>query len=125
MFKQELYKTSWVDVKTNKNLNDPYNYPLCKLIVLYDKHFSKQNITINKKDLKSPWITRGIKKPSKRKQKLYVKLLKSRNSKSEKLLESIKKCAKKKCFSNLILKNKNNEKKQPGMLLKKQWEIEM
>ena len=85
---------------------------------MYDKYFPKQNIRIYKKDLQSPWITRGIKKSSKRKQKLYVKFLKNRNSKSEleyknykKLFESIKKRAKKNYFSSLILKHKNNIKK--------------
>ena len=41
MSKQELYKTSWDDVINNKNSNDAYNYFLHKLIVLYDKYFSK------------------------------------------------------------------------------------
>ena len=76
MLKQELHKTSWDDVINNKNPNDAYNYFLNKLIVFYDKYFSKQNIRINKKLLQSPWITRGIKKSPKRKQKLYVKSLK-------------------------------------------------
>ena len=126
LFKQELYKTSWDDVINNKNPNDAYNYFSHKLIVLYDKYFPKQNIRIYKKDLQSPWITRGIKKSSKRKQKLYVKFLKNRNSKNEleyrnlkKLFESIKKLAKKNYFSSLILKHKNNIKK-PGTLLKNQ-----
>ena len=82
MFKQELYKASW-DVIINKNLNDAYIYFLHKLIVLYEKYFPKQNIGIYKKDLQSPWITRGIKKSSKRRQKLYIKFLKNRNSKNE------------------------------------------
>ena len=78
---------------------------------------------ICKKDLQSPWITRGIKKSSKRKQKLYVKFLKNGNSKNEleyrnykKLFELIKKRAKMNYFSSLILKHKNNFM----MLLKKQ-----
>ena len=118
LFKQELYKTSWDDVINNKNPNDAYNYFSHKLIVLYDKYFPKQNIRIHKKDLQNPWITRGIRKSSKRKQKLYVKVLKNRNRKSEleyknykKLFESIKKRAKKNYFSSLILKHKNNIKK--------------
>ena len=82
MFKQKLCKTSWDDVISNKNPNDAYNYFLQNLIVLYDKYFPKQNIRIYKKDLQSPWITRGIKKSSKRQEKLYVKVLKSRNSKN-------------------------------------------
>ena len=82
MFKQKLCKTSWDDVISNKNPNDAYNYFLQNLILLYDKYFPKRNIRIYQKDLQSPWITRGIKKSSKRLEKLYVKVLKSRNSKN-------------------------------------------
>ena len=126
MFKHELYKTSWDDVIYIKNPNNASNYFLHKSIVLYQKYFPKQNIRINKKGLQSPWIARGTKKSSKRKQKLYVKFLKNKNSKNEieygnykKLFESIKKCAKKNYFLSLVLKHKNNIK-EPGMLLKKQ-----
>ena len=126
LFKQRLFKTGWNDVINNKNPNDGYFYFSHKLIVLYDKYFPKQNIRIHKKDLQNPWITRGIRKSSKRKQKLYVKVLKNRNRKSEleyknykKLFESIKKRAKKNYFSSLTLKHTNNIKKS-GMLLKKQ-----
>ena len=123
MFKQELYKTSWDDVINNKNQNHAYNYFL--QYTFY--YFPKQNIRIYKKDLQSPWITRGIKKSSKPNQKLFVKSLKkNRNSKNEleyrnykKLFESIKKRAKQSYFSSLILKHKNNIKKL-GMILKKQ-----
>ena len=69
---------------------------------MYDKYFPKQNIRMNKEDLKNPWVTREIKNSSKRKQKLYVKFLSKRNSKNEleyrkykKLFEPIKKGAKK------------------------------
>ena len=127
LFKQRLFKTGWNDVINNKNPNDGYFYFSHKLIVLYDKYFPKQNIRIHKKDLQNPWITRGIRKSSKRKQKLYVKVLKNRNRKSEleyknykKLFESIKKRAKKNYFSSLILKHKNNIKELMGKL-KKQW----
>ena len=69
----------------------------------------KQNVRMNKKDLQSPWVTRGTKKSSTRKQTLYVKFLKNRNSKSKleyrnykKLFESIKERKKKNYFSSLI-----------------------
>ena len=117
LFKQELYKTSLDDVINNKSLNNAYNYLSHKLIVLYDKYFAKQTWEYIKKDLQSPWITRGIKQSSKCKQ-TYVKFLRNRNRKSEleyknykKLFESIKKRAKKNYFSSLILKHKNNIKK--------------
>ena len=74
------------------------------------------------KDLNSPWITKGIKKSSKRKQRLYEKFLKNRTEKHElayktykRLFESIKKHSKKLHFYNLILKYKNN--------IKKTWEV--
>ena len=118
LFKQELCKTSWDDVINNKNPNDAYNHFSHKLIVLCDKYFPKQDIRIYKKDLQSPWITREIKKSSKRKQKLYVKFLKKRTRKNElecnnykKLFESIKRGPKRNYFSSLMLKHKNNIKK--------------
>ena len=74
--------------------------------------------------MNSPWITKGIKKSSKRKQRLYEKFLKNRTEKHElsyktykRLFESIKKHSKKLHFSNLILKYKNNIKK-PGEVIK-------
>ena len=76
MFKQKLCKTSWDDVISNKNPNDAYNYFLQKLIVSYDKHFPKRNTEINKKDLQSSWITRGIKKVLKASGKIIRKSLK-------------------------------------------------
>ena len=98
MFKHKLYKTSWDDVINNKNPNDAYNQSLHKPNVLYNKYFPKQNIRMNKEDLQNPWVTRGITKSSKRKQKFLNK----RNSKNEleyrkykKLFEPIKKGAKK------------------------------
>ena len=73
---------------------------------------------MKKKDLNSPWITKGIKKSSKRKLRLYEKFLKNRTEKHElacktykMLFESIKKQSKKLNFSNLILKYKNRYKK--------------
>ena len=126
LFKQELHKASWDDVINNKNPNDAYNCFSHKLIALYDKYFLKESIRIYEKDLQSPWITREIRKSSKRKQTLYAKFNKNRNSKNEleyknykKLFESIKKRAKKNYFSSQILKHKNNIKK-PEVLLKKQ-----
>ena len=117
-FNQDLYKTSWDDIIKNKNPNEAYKMFLQKVKVLYDQYFPKQSIKMKEKDLRSPWITRGIKKSSKRKQKLLNKFLKNRNNQNEyeyknykKLFESIKKGAKRNYFSSLIIKYKNNIKK--------------
>ena len=72
--------------------------------------------------MQSPWITNGIKKSSKRKQRLYEDFLKNWNENNEleyktykKLFESTKKHSKKLHFSNVILKYKHN--------IKKTWEV--
>ena len=78
----------------------------------------KKKIKIKIKDIESPWITAGIKKSSKRTQRLYEKFLKHRNEKSEeiyknykRLFEVVKKNSKRLYYSNLIIKYKNNIKK--------------
>ena len=55
--------------------------------------------------MKSPWITNGIKKPSKMKQRLYQEFLKKRTEKNESeyknyknLFESVKKSSKNTIF---------------------------
>ena len=72
--------------------------------------------------MKSPWITKRLKKSSKRKQKLYAKFLKKKTEKTEKdyldyekLFESLKKRSKKMHYSNLILKYKD--------IIKKTWQV--
>ena len=64
--------------------------------------FQKKEIEIKSKYLNTPWITKGIRKSSKRKQRLYEKYLKLRSKENEKtyktyknLFERIKKNAKK------------------------------
>ena len=72
---------------------------ICKI---YDTFFPMNKMKIKTKDLESPWITKGIKKSSKKKQRLYLKFLKRRNEKTkkeyqdyQKLFQSIKKRSKK------------------------------
>ena len=74
------------------------------------------------KGLESPWITKGIKKSSKRKQRTYSKFLNERNQKTKKeyqdyknLFESSMKRSKKLYFSKVILNYKNN--------IKKNWQV--
>ena len=80
---------------------------------MYDTYFPKNKIKLKSKDLKNQWITKGIKKSSKRKQRLYEKFLKICNEKNKseyktykKLYESIRKRSKKIYFSNRIVKYK-------------------
>ena len=117
-FQNELYGTNWKDIETFTDPNEAYKAFLETFLILYDKYFPKQKIKVKTKDLQSPWVTKGIKKSSKKKQRLYQKFLKNRNVKNEteyksykKLFETIKKRSKKNHFSKLILKYKDNVKK--------------
>ena len=63
------------------------------------------------KTIQNPWITKGITKSSKKKQKLYARFLKQRTPQNEQkyknyknLFETIKQKAKKICYSNKLLK---------------------
>ena len=77
----------------------------------------KKKIKLKNKDLQSPWITKGIRRSSKHKQRLYKKFLKIRNEKSQleyknykHLFEAVKKHSKKLNFLKLILRHKSNIK---------------
>ena len=67
------------------------------------QRFQKEKLKQNKKQLTSRWITRGLKKSSKRKQRLYDKLLKRRNGKNEKAYKMYKSL-----FEKLKLQSKNS-----------------
>ena len=75
-------------------------------------------IRLKTKHIQSPWITKGIAKSSKTKQKLYEKFLKHCTRETElayksyeNLFESLKKKAKKKYYSEKISRYKNDAKK--------------
>ena len=57
---------------------------------LYDVAFPKKEIEIKSKYLYTPWITKGIRKSSKRKQHLYEKYLKIRSKEKEKTYKTYK-----------------------------------
>ena len=73
---------------------------------------------LNQRKNLSPWTTKGIKKPSKRKQKLHEKFLKKRNAFNEtvykackSLFEVIKRKSKKTHSSQKILQFKYDKEK--------------
>ena len=75
---------------------------LKQFLNIYEKCFPIKEIQIKKKNLLSPWITRGIIKSSKRKQKLYIKFLKNKSYANEERYKQYKRLLKK---SKIILKN--------------------
>ena len=98
------------------NPNDSYCIFIEKCIKNYDQAFPLQKIKIKGKSLASPWITKGIRKSLRKKQRLYEKFLKHKTSKTletyknyknsfEKILKSSKKH-----YQNKLEKCRNNLK---------------
>ena len=117
-FKNALQEMTWDDVISSKQTDSAYKAFLNKFTSLYDKIFEKFAVTVKSKTLKNPWITKGILKSSKTKQRLYDKFLKSKTYEHEisyknyrKLFESIKQRAKSQYYSKMILHYKDNIKK--------------
>ena len=115
LFKQKLHETKWDEIMSFQNPDDAYKTFLKQFSTLYDTYFPEKKH--KNKDLQSPWITKGVRRSSKRKQRLYEKFLKNRNEKNEleyknckHLFEAVKKRSKKLYFSKLILRYKNNLK---------------
>ena len=84
---------------------------------LYDIAFPNKEIEIKTKHLGTPWITKGLQKCSKRKQRLYEKFLKRRTIENENhyetytnLLEKIKKIANKNYYQRKLELSENNIK---------------
>ena len=77
-FKHKLREVNWNEVKQSHNANQSFAkfYEICTS--LYEERFPKFKIKLNEREKLSPWITKGIKNSSKRKQKLYEKFLKKR-----------------------------------------------
>ena len=116
-FKSILNSVDWNLITQTSTPDSSYNIFLHKFVKLSDIAFPEQKTEIEQKNLSSPWITRGLKKSSKRKQYLHKKLLKGRNDKNVKaykvyknLLEKLKLQSKKLYFKNKLKQYKNNIK---------------
>ena len=66
-------------VKSCQNASESYEIFLTKFLRIYDAFFPKKKTKVKSKNIQSPWIIAGIKKSSKRKQRLYEKFLKCRS----------------------------------------------
>ena len=104
---------TWDDVISSKQTDSAYEVFLNKFTSLYDKMFEKFAVTVKSKTLKNPWITKGILKSLKTKQRF----LRSKTYEHEtnyknyhKLFESIKQRAKLQHYSKMILHYKDNMK---------------
>ena len=66
-FLQNLCQYDWDTIKTHLHANEAYNNFISTFCTIYDTFFPTNAMKIKTKDLESPWITKGIKKSSKKK----------------------------------------------------------
>ena len=81
-FKEPMNIVDWNLITQTLILNDSYCIFIEKFIKIYDQAFPLQKIKIKGKSLVSPWITKGIRKSSRKKQRLYEKFLKYKTIKT-------------------------------------------
>ena len=108
LFKQKLHETTWDNIKNIKEPNEVYKKFLEIFSCIYENFFPKKRIRVKLKNLMNPWVTKGIAKSSKKKQRLYEKYLKKRNPENEKIYKNYKslfESIKKKSKNSIILKN--------------------
>ena len=113
-----MHDVIWDDIKITDSVNHSYNRFFQIFLSLYNECFPKIRIKLKPQKHFCPWIKLGIRKASKRKQRLYEKFLKTRNDKSEaeykahkNMFEIIEPKSKRNYYSQKILEYKNNAKK--------------
>ena len=121
--KQKLRNIDWNNIKILRNVNDAYSKFLEIFLSLSNECFPKIKVKLKPQRHFNPWITMGIRKSSKKKQKLYDKFLKKRTKQSEteykaykNMFKSINDKSKKSYYSQKIIEYKDNAKKNHGML---------
>ena len=90
-FKRRLRETSWDAVKGLDNPNESYVKFIESITQIYDDCFPKTKFKIKSNNKANPWITRGIARSSKHKQKLFEKFLKNRSIQNEKFYRDYRK----------------------------------
>ena len=101
-FRLRLPEIKWNNLKTSNDPDLAYNEFLDNFTSLYNDWFPRLKIKVKARNSFKPWITKGIAKSSKKKQKLYEKYLKNRNPQNlatyktyKNLFETIKRKSKK------------------------------
>ena len=77
-FRLRLWEIKWDNLKTSNDSNLAYNKFLDTFTSLYPNCFPRVKMKVKARTSFKPWITKGIAKPSKKKQKLYKRYLKNR-----------------------------------------------
>ena len=75
-FKADLRNVNWNSINCSFEINSKYETFLKIWSELNEKPFSLKDFQIKVKNLQTPWISKGLKKSSKQKKKLYIKFSK-------------------------------------------------
>ena len=89
-FKTDLRNVNWNSINHSPETNSKYETFFKIFSELYEKHFPLKDFQIKVKDLQAPWISKGLKKSSKQKQKLYIKFLKNKSTQNEQIYKNYK-----------------------------------
>ncbi|XP_065667836.1 uncharacterized protein LOC136088102 [Hydra vulgaris] len=100
-FQNELGNIDWSPLESLNDANSMFNNFHHNFSNLYEKHFPETEVKIKVKTLNSPWFSKGLKKASKRKHRLYNRYLKNKCVKTKAeyknyrtLFEKVKRTAK-------------------------------
>ena len=116
-FRNDMGSLDWGSVFNETDTQAAFGRFHGILLKLYNKHFPKRSVKLRYNSYK-PWLTGGLKKAIKTKNKLYLKYRKIESVKNEvsyknyrNKLNHIMGISEKKYFSDLLSVNKNNVKK--------------
>ena len=82
-FEEQLSLLHWRHIGFNGTVNEIYDTFLRTLTDIYDANFPIREYILKDKDIKSPWISKVLKKSSTKRQKLYIKFLKTKTFEDE------------------------------------------
>ena len=85
---------NWNSINHSPETNSKYKTFFKIFSELYEERFPLKAFQIKVKKLQAPWISKGLKKLSKQKQKLYIKFLKTKLTQNEQIYKK-----------NIFLKN--------------------
>ena len=103
-FKNQISNINWdILTSTQCSANSLYETFLNTFSEIYDMNFPLTDIEIKPKNLKTPQLSKELKKSSKTKQRPYIKFLKDKSAESEEKYENYKNL-----FEKLNIKLKKN-----------------
>ena len=112
-----LLDENWETVLSSKDVNNAYKYFLVKFTEIYNRCCPVKMVRNSTSNRDKPWITNGLKNACRKKNTLYIKIMRSRTVISEtkyKLyknkLTAILRFSEKSYYSKHLLENKGNAK---------------